>query len=236
MVPTMPGLLAAACAAAFHTTLSADTAAKIAGTACSGVAFCAGGGCHSLQIRPSARCTAAELSCVTGLCVAAPTASSAPAVVALQGATRTVGAKPPIVWRTRSMPVLLRTYVSGCSSGSWVDGAATSITSAGNLSLSYTLTCANASKLWVTENFGAGTNGSASWDTTLSSSDDTLWTSTMGHDYWLGFNSSAPPLGWFPGAGGKDFYPRAGYSPFSPWWLPRPKPKAGPEEQEREAM
>jgi hypothetical protein len=127
------------------------------------------------------------------------------------------------------MPVLFQTYVSGCSGCSGgVQGAAgiPGPSSAGTLSLSYNLTCVGGSILQITESFSAGANGSASWDTTLASASGSLWTAEMGHDYWLGFNSSAPPLGWFPGAGGgEDHYPRAGYSPFSPWELERGPPQ-----------
>ena len=84
---------------------------------------------------------------------------------------------------------------------------------------SYTLQCAGGSTLHVQETFGVGGNGSALWETTLSSTDSALWSAYLGHDYWYGFDSSSPPDGWFPGAGGKKFYPRAGYSPFSPWSL-----------------
>ena len=145
-----------------------------------------------------------------------------PAVLSVQGVTRAVGAKPPVAWRGVSAPTVMRTFVSGCTAGAQVEDVAEAVAPGGsNASFTYMLACVGAGArhtLRVTDAFGVGANGSALWETTLASASEALWSADeIGHDYWLGFNSTAPPLGWFPGAGGKAFYPRAGFSPLSPW-------------------
>jgi hypothetical protein len=200
--------------------------------ACDGASACTTGTCRAISMGTTADCSASSASCVTGLCLlqqpaGEPSAAVPVSVVAIQGATRSVGSSSAATWQPRTMPVTLRTFVSGCNSSSGAhlseEGAPSVATgrrpSSRMTTASYTLQCAGGSTLHVQETFGVGGNGSALWETTLSSIDSALWSAYLGHDYWYGFNSSSPPDGWFPGAGGKKFYPRAGYSPFSPWSL-----------------
>ena len=90
------------------------------------------------------------------------------------------------------MPVTLRTFASGCNSSSGArlsEEAAPSVAtdrrrSSRMTTASYTLQCAGGSTLHVQETFGVGGNGSALWETALSSTDSAPWTTYLGHDYW----------------------------------------------------
>lgn len=227
----LPALALVIASSSAHSTAAAAAAAATAGP-CDGAGACSavGSSCRVISVGTIADCTtASSASCVTGLCLlerpgAGWASDAAPvAVVAIEGATRIVGSSPA-VWQPRTVPVTLRTFVSGCNSSAGATTVAEEAPSvhattymSNETTIRYTMACSSGLTLQVQETFGLGVNGSTLWETTLSSTDSTLWSAEVGHDYWFGFHTAAPPRGWFPGAGGKKFYPRAGFSPFEPW-------------------
>ena len=208
--------------------------AAAAGDACSGIAVCASsaGACRAVPLRTNDSCGADSLSCATALCVLAKPVGNitAPAVIGVEGAVRAVTNSTEGAYTPVSKPLLARTYLAGCTpKGEGEPALDDDATESAGLALTYELECSGGT-VSVTERWSAGADGSARWTTTLHSTSTTLFTTTLGHDYWLGYSATGPaPRAWFPGAAAFD-YPTDSFSPFDPWSLSS-GPKGGQSAQ-----